>query len=49
MIQGRCSEENYNFFKREWLRYVRHYEKVDANEISEQLLQCLDTALQKVM
>ena len=32
-----------------WLRYVRHYKKVDAIEIREKLLHCLDTALQKVV
>ena len=31
-----------------WLRYVK-YKKVDATEISEQLWNCLDTALQKVV
>ena len=49
VLLGGCSQEDFIFFSREWLRYVRHYEKVDANEISEQLLQCLDTALQKVV
>ena len=29
--------------------YVRYYEKVDANEIRDQLLKCLDTALRKVV
>jgi hypothetical protein len=29
--------------------YVRHYEKVDANKMNKQLLNCLDTALQKVV
>ena len=49
VLLGGCSQEDFIFFSREWLRYVRHYKKVDANEISEQLLQCLDTALQKVV
>jgi hypothetical protein len=46
MIQKGCSQEDYNFFRREWLSYVRFYEKVDAYEIRDQLLNCLDTTLQ---
>jgi hypothetical protein len=46
MIQEGCSQEDYNFFKREWQRYVRFYEKVDAKEIRDQLMNCLDTTLQ---
>ena len=46
MIQEGCSQEDYNLFKREWLRYVRFYKKVEANEIRDQLLNCLDRTLQ---
>ena len=49
MIQEGCSQKDYNFFKREWLRYVRFYEKVDANEIRDQLMNCLDTTIQIVV
>ena len=49
MIQEGCSQEDYNFFKREWLRYVRFYEKVDANEIRDQLMNYLDTTVQIVV
>ena len=50
MLQGGCSQEDFNLFRKEWLRYVRYYDAmVDANEISEQLWNCLDTALQKVV
>ena len=49
VVKGGCSQEDFLFFRRIWLRYVRHYKKVDANEIREQLLNCLDTALQVVV
>ena len=46
MLQGRCSQEDFNFFRREWQGYVRYYGKVDANEVRAQLLNCLDRTLQ---
>ena len=46
VLQGKCSQEDFNFFRREWQRYVRYYRKVDTNEIGAQLLNCLDRALQ---
>ena len=46
MLQGRCGQEEFNSFRREWQRYVRYYRKVDANEVGTQLLNCLDRALQ---
>ena len=46
VLQRRCSEEDFNFFRREWLRYVRFYEKVDASEIRNQLMNCLDETIQ---
>ena len=49
MIQEGCSQEDYIFFKREWLSYVRYYQKVDVKEIRDQLMNCLDTALQIVV
>ena len=45
-LQGRCSQEDFNFLRREWLRYVRYYKKVDACKIRDQLWNCLDTDLQ---
>ena len=49
VLQRRCSKEDFDFFRRKWLRYVRYYEKVDANEIRDQLLNCPDTALKEVV
>ena len=46
MLQETCSQEDFNFFRREWLRYIRYYQKVDACEIRDQLWYCLNTDLQ---
>ena len=49
VLQRRCSKEEFDFFRRKWLRYVRYYEKVDASEIRNQLMNCLDATIQKVV
>jgi hypothetical protein len=45
MLQGTCSQEDFKFFKRNWMAYVRYHEKVDAGEIREELWNCLSTEL----
>jgi hypothetical protein len=45
MLQGTCSQEDFKFFKRKWMGYVRYHEKVDAGEIREELWNCLNTEL----
>ena len=38
VLQGGCSQEDFNFFRKKWLMYVRYYEKVDVNKMRDQLL-----------
>ena len=37
-----CSQEEFNFFKSEWERYVRSSPGVDTKELRDQLFSCPD-------
>ena len=49
VLQRRCTQEDFNIFRRGWLRYVRYYEKVDDSEIRNELMNCLDATIQIVV
>ena len=39
-FNGECSQEEFNFFKSEWDRYVRSTPGVDTKELRDQLFSC---------
>ena len=41
-VSGGCSQEEFNFFKSEWDRYVRSSPGVETTELRDQLFSCPD-------
>ena len=48
-VSGGCSQEEFNFFKREWERYVRSFPGVATTELRDQLFSCPDENLRTAL
>ena len=48
-VSGGCSQEEFNFFKSEWDRYVRSSPGVDVSELRDKLFSCQDENLRTAL
>ena len=49
ILMTRCSQQDFGFFKEEWRRYATASNTTEENLLRDQLLQCADLSLQRML